>query len=628
VSFTSHHDQDVKEQIRQATDIVDLVGGYLQLRRQGHGYVALCPWHDDQHPSLQVNPERQSWKCWVCDIGGDVFSFVMQREGVDFREALEMLADRAGVSLRSPSGPRPQPGSPGDKRTLYQAAEWAEDQFHRCLLHTREAEPARRYLKERGITSESVERFRLGFSPDSWQWLLDRARTTPFSPQVLEAAGLCAKSDKSGRFYDFFRGRLLFSIRDVQNRPIAFGGRVLPGHEDDRTGKYINSRETRIFSKSDQLYGLHIARDAGGKKQEREREIVVVEGYTDVVMAHQCGVDNVVAVLGTALGSRHIRLLRRFADRINLVLDADEAGQSRTNEILELFVAEQVDLRILTLPEGLDPCDFVFEHGADAFRKLLGGARDALDHKVHVATEGINLATETHRANQALETILSTIARAPRPQLGTATEVRLREQQILARMARQFNVAESVIRDRLNELRRKTSRGRQNAAPSAQQPPAGPPKVRELDVREVELLEVLVSHPELVADAVSEIEIGHLRSETLRAIYGTIHGIHDERGTPDFGNVLTALEDPRLKNIWVELDERAHAKAEEALEDARKRLQGLIDEFRYALQDEASRRELAALEEKRLSEQEELDALKKLIAQRRDRQGISAPTEG
>lgn len=628
MSFTSHHDQDVKEQIRQATDIVDLVGGYLQLRRQGRGYVALCPWHDDTRPSLQVNPERQSWKCWVCDIGGDVFSFLMQREGVNFREALQMLADRAGIPLRAQTGPRPQPGSPGDKRTLYQAAQWAEEQFHRCLLDSREAESARRYLADRGITQASIERFRLGFSPDSWQWLLDRARPTPFSPQVLEAASLCGRSEKSGRYYDFFRGRLLFSIRDVQNRPIAFGGRVLPGHADDKVGKYVNSRETRIFSKSDQLYGLNIARDAVTANRDKPQEIVVVEGYTDVVMAHQCGVDNVVAVLGTALGAGHIRLLRRYADRINLVLDADEAGQRRTNEILELFVAEQVDLRILTLPEGLDPCDFVREHGPDAFRELLADAKDALDHKVHAATRGINLATETHRANQALETILSTIARAPRPQLGTSTEMRLREQQILSRMARQFHVAESVIRDRLNELRRKASRRRPAAAPAARQPNAAPPKVRELDAREVELLEVLVVHAELVADAVREIEIGQLRSEPLRAIFGTIHGIHDKGLTPDFGNVLTALEDPRLKNIWVELDERAHAKAEEALEDARHRLQGLIDDFRYALQAKDRGRELAALEEKRLSEQEELDALEKLIAQERDRQGISAPTDG
>jgi len=628
VSFTSPQDQDIKEQVRQATDIVELIGGYLQLRRQGRNYVAICPWHDDTRPSLQVNPERQSWKCWVCDIGGDVFSFVMQHERVGFPESLEMLANRAGIPLRSSPQPKTQRGSPNDKRTLYDAAKWAEDQFHRCLLHAPEAATARQYLEERGITPASIERFHLGFSPDAWQWLLDRATTAPFSPQVLEAAGLCAKSPNSGRYYDFFRGRVIFSIRDVQGRPIAFGGRVLPQSADQKMGKYINSRETRLFSKSDQLYGLDVARAAVATQREN-REIVVVEGYTDAVMAHQVGVDNVVAVLGTALGPGHIRLLRRFADKITLVLDADEAGQRRTNEILELFVAEQVDLRILSLPEGLDPCDFLLEQGADAFRKLLDGAVDALEHKLRSATEGINLASETHRANQALEDVLATLAKAPSPQVATQSEMRLREQQMLLRLTRQFNVSETEIRGRLNDLRRKAGNRRQTVSPSAQQPPsAGAPKVREIDSREAELLEILIEHPELVADAASEIEVGQLQSEATRAIYQTIRRIHDAGRAPDFGNVLTALDDPRLKNIWVELDERAHAKAEEALEDAQKRWQGLIADFRHISQDKVSRQELAALEEKRLSDQEELDALKMRFAQEKDRQGISAPTDG
>jgi len=625
VSFTSPQDQDIKDQVRQATDIVELIGGYLQLRRQGRNYVALCPWHNDEHPSLQVNPERQSWKCWVCDIGGDVFSFVMRHERVDFREALEMLADRAGIPLRSSPQPKTQPGSPNDKRTLYDAAKWAEDQFHRCLLNAPEAEAARRYLEERGITRASMERFHLGFSPDAWQWLLDRARTAPFSPQVLEAAGLCAKSTNSGRYYDFFRGRVIFSIRDVQGRPIAFGGRVLPQAADQRMGKYINSRETRLFSKSDQLYALDVAREADAKK----REIVVVEGYTDVVMAHQVGVDNVVAVLGTALGPGHIRLLRRFADKIILVLDADEAGQRRTNEILELFVAEQVDLRILSLPEGLDPCDFLLDQGAGPFRELLDGAADALEHKLRTATEGINLASETHRANQALEEVLATLAKAPPPQVATQSEIRLREQQLLLRLTRQFNVSETEIRSRLSDLRRKAGSRRQPASQSDQQPPsAGAPKVREIDSREAELLEILSVHPELVAEAASEIEVGQLHSEATRAIYQTIRSIYDAGRAPDFGNVLTALDDPRLKNIWVELDERAHAKAEEALEDAQKRWQGLVADFHRVQETKDRRQKLAALEEKRLSEPEELDALNSLIAQERDRQGISAPTDG
>ncbi|HMO86224.1 MAG TPA: CHC2 zinc finger domain-containing protein, partial [Lacipirellulaceae bacterium] len=167
--------QDAKEQVRQAVDIVDLVGGYVALRRQGRGFVALCPWHDDSRPSLQVNPERQSWKCWVCDVGGDIFSWVMRSEGLEFREALEMLAERAGVTLQPSAAPRSEAESQFDRRNLLRAMAWAEEQFHQCLRQSPEAEPARRYLAERGIEDASIDKFRLGFAPQQWDWLLGRA---------------------------------------------------------------------------------------------------------------------------------------------------------------------------------------------------------------------------------------------------------------------------------------------------------------------------------------------------------------------------------------------------------------------------------------------------------------------
>lgn len=623
MSFAAPHQQDEKERVRQATDIVDLIGGYLPLRRQGRNYVALCPWHDDSRPSLQVNPERQSWKCWVCDLGGDVFSFFMKKEGVDFREALQMLAERAGIPLATTPQKVP-PGSPEDKRTLYQAMQWAEEQFHRCLLHAPEAAAARSYVQERGLSPASIQQFRLGFAPDSWQWILERARGTPFSAAVLEAADLVRRSSTSGRLYDAFKGRLLFPIHDTQGRTIALGGRVLPGQAPEHAGKYINSRETRLFSKSDQLYGLDLARDAVTKS----REIVVVEGYTDVIAAHQVGVNHVVAVLGTALGARHIRVLRRFVDKVILVLDGDEAGQRRTNEILELFVAEQVDLRILTLPDQLDPCDFLLQYGAEPFRELLAGAIDALAHKLRVATRGINLTQDTHRANLALEEILATIAKAPRSLTATTTETRLREQQLLARLAREFAVAEADLRTRLNDLRRKPAGGTTPARPVAEPPSKPAIRVRDLEPREVELIEILLVHPELVAEAIQGIEAGQLKSAAVRTIYHTFHSLHDADRTPDFGNALMDLEDAHLKNILVELDERAHAKAEEAQEDALARLRGLIERFRYELETKDRPQKLAALESKRLSEQEELAALQHLIAQERNRQGISAPTDG
>ena len=353
--------QDAKERVRQAIDIVDLVGDYLQLRREGRGYKALCPWHDDSKPSLTVDPERQTFRCWVCDIGGDIFSFVMRHDKVTFPEALQMLADRAGIPLSTSEG-RGQ----DEKRLLYQAMAWAEEQFHACLLSP-EGETARGYLAGRGIEPENWNKYHLGYTPDRWDWLLERARGTRFGPKVLETVGLVGQRRSGQGYYDRFKGRVLFSIRDPQGRPVGVGGRILPGSTDEQAAKYVNSPETPLFSKSNLLYGLDQAKDTLAKT----RTALVMEGYTDCLIAQQYGFGSALAVLGTALGERHIKLLRRFVDRIVLVLDGDEAGRRRTDQILELFVAEQMDLRILTLPDELDPCDFLLERGAAAFAALV-----------------------------------------------------------------------------------------------------------------------------------------------------------------------------------------------------------------------------------------------------------------
>ena len=287
--------QDAKEQVRQSIDIVDLTSSYMALRRQGRGYVAVCPWHDDTRPSLQINPERQSFKCWVCDIGGDIFSFLMRMEGVEFREALEMLADRAGIDL-APKRAIAGQGSEFERRNLYAALAWAEQQFHDNLMNAPQADLARRYLAARGIQEETTKRFRLGFAPSSWDWLL--SRSTQFSAAVLERVGLVAKRQNGSGHYDRFRGRLMFSIRDTRSRPIAFGGRVIPGLEAEdpnhQEAKYINSPETPLFNKSSELYALDVAKDSINKQQG----IVVMEGYTDVLMAHQHGITNAVGRVG------------------------------------------------------------------------------------------------------------------------------------------------------------------------------------------------------------------------------------------------------------------------------------------------------------------------------------------
>ena len=601
-----------KEQVKRAIDIVDLVGEYIPLRREGRGYKGLCPWHDDSRPSLQVNPERQTFRCFVCNIGGDIFSFIEKREGVSFKEALAMLAERAGVRLTRSAG---QPADEADqKRLLYQAAAWAEQQFHECLMRSEEGDIARRYLKSRGITIDSARRYHLGFAPNQWDWLLKRARETRFTPPLLHKIGLVKERTQGQGYFDFFRGRVMFSIRDVQGRPVATGGRLLPelGTEG---AKYINTPETPLFSKSNLLYGLDVAKDAISKG----RAAMVMEGYTDCVIAQQCGLDNAVAVLGTALGERHIRLLRRFADRIDLVLDGDEAGRKRTDEILELFVSEQVDLRILTLPDDLDPADFLLQKGADAFRELLSGAVDALKHKFRQATAGRDEQSAAHEASIALEQVLSTVARAPRLQSGTTTASKLKEQYVLSYLAHQFRVPEEALRKRIASIRNEVRKPSAAAAP-AHAPAANEPK-KLLD-RDYLLLEILVQSPEWMAEAQAQVAPEELRCLKVRAIYAKCRELCQAGILPTFDRLLLEIDDGELKTVLVELDEAHYAKN---CSDRSQELQELLAAFREAREQRSQAQRTDAL--RAAGEEEALD-LNDIVKKKRRRQGISDPTDG
>ena len=621
--------QDAKEQIRRAIDIVDLVGSYVALRRQGRGYVALCPWHDDSRPSLQVNPERQSFKCWVCDIGGDIFSFLMRTEGIEFREALEMLADRAGVTL-APTKQQGEEPSQFDRRNLLRAMAWAEKQYCECLSQAEAAEPARHYLAERGISAESISQFRLGFAPASWDWLLNRAVQAGSSPTVLERVGLVSRRQSGEGYYDRFRGRLMFSIRDVRSRPIAFGGRVLPGVDDgdpDRAeAKYINSPETPLFNKSSQLYALDLAR-AG---IAHEQAIVVMEGYTDVIMAHQYGITNAVAVLGTALGDRHVPLVRRFTDSVTLVLDGDEAGQRRTMQILDgllaLFVAQEIDLQILTLPEGADPCDVIATQGSDAFRQLLSTSVDALDHKINAVTNGLASAPGTHRSAQAVEEILSALARALPTRMGASSAAFVREQQVLSRLSREFGLTEDALHTRLTARRRKiASRGRsQRAAKPASDEPRSTQRLT-LSAWERELLELLLHQPEVLPRLAEVLTPEEIPTDVCRTFYVQALAAMHAGQIPTFDQLMLATDDPDAKSLLVDCDEHGR---EKLTSDTDQRVRDLLARIAQEKQTARHQSQLAELKQHRLDPQHEQEVLAELFNDFRRRQTGSAPTDG
>ena len=623
-------DFDLKDRVKQATNIVSLIGGDMQLRRQGGNYVGLCPWHEDSRPSFQINESRQSWACWVCADRGDVFSYVMKRDSLGFREALEFLANEAGIQITK-SGRKVEKGSARDKNTLFAAMEWAQEKYHQFLLHSDEAAAVRGYLADRNLTAETIAEFKIGFAPLAWSWLMDQARSTEFSGEILDACNVVMANQRGG-WYERFRGRVLFPIQNLQQRPIGFGGRVVPGiygTEEEPKGKYVNTSETLLFTKSDNLYGLsQVYREV-----QKERRLTIVEGYTDVIAAYQAGLRNTVAVLGTALNERHIKLIKRFADQVTLVLDGDEAGQKRTNQILDLFVAQDMDLRILSLPEGSDPFDYVQQQGADAFQGLVDQAPDALAHKINVETRGIDLINQTHAANQALENILKTVAQVPASVIAASAAKSLRQDQMLTRLARQFQTTREQVKARLKELRNSTrpSRFRQDEAHQN----TNEVDFSKFDIKEAELLQLILTEPALADIAIERVSPEQFAFGPLKEIFETIGEFFHDGREASYESVMLHVDDPVLKNVVEYLLEEATKKQAaananntgiELAVDAQ--LESVIEAFNRQQIQSAQQANISKLQQPSLKADEEAMALEDLLRQTRQRQGLTAPTDG
>ncbi len=365
----------VREQIRAANDIVEIIQSYVPLRRAGANFVALCPFHKEKTPSFHVSPSRQAFHCFGCHKGGDVFRFVQDYENISFPEALQRLAHRAGIVIEYDETPA-QHGERAAKDLLREIHEQLTRRWQQSLAHDAGGRIAREYLAQRRVSPEAITRFRLGYAPDAWDDTVNWARSKRWDIAVVEQAGLVIPRDPNDRargHYDRFRGRLMFPIADEQGRVVAFSGRILSG--DEKVAKYVNSPETPIFTKSRILYGLDKARrailDAGS--------VLVCEGQLDLIACHMAGVENVVAPQGTALTSDHLRILRRYAQEAILCFDSDNAGQKAAARILDDLLGSNLSIRVITLPAPHDPDSYIREHGGDAFRQLASGARDFFD---------------------------------------------------------------------------------------------------------------------------------------------------------------------------------------------------------------------------------------------------------
>jgi len=368
---------DSINQVRDAADITEVIGAYTDLKRAGGQMMGLCPFHDERSPSFSVDPTDKLYHCFGCGEAGDIFGFVMEKEGLGFSEAVEALADRYGVELqREQEDPRAEARRQARQR-LQQLLERSAAYYASYLWESREAGKARDYLAERGLTESALRDFGVGFAPSAWDKILLAGQRAGFRVEELRAVGLVQRSRQGGE-YDRFRSRIMFPIRDARGRTLGFGGRAM---RDDQGAKYVNTAETDFFHKSQILYGLDRARAA----MARANRAVVVEGYTDVIALHQAGIEGTVAVMGTAITPDQVKALSGVVSEVVLALDADEAGQAAMVRVQGVAGERRMRLRVAAMPKGVDPAEMMLEeNGSERFRALVESSGELTDFQVEL----------------------------------------------------------------------------------------------------------------------------------------------------------------------------------------------------------------------------------------------------
>lgn len=378
----ARYSEEILDEIRTRLDIVAVISEYVPLKKGGKNFKGLCPFHQEKNPSFMVDEERQIFHCFGCGEGGNIFTFIMKMEKLNFPEAIKMLAQKAGVSL--PVSEKQNSKNIQEKDLIYRLNEIAADYYHKNLFLT-QGKSALDYLLKRGFSKEIINKFELGYALPGFEHLVNVFLSKKITPAGLFKAGLASKSTKTNKTIDYFRNRIIFPIFNLQGNIIAFGGRVL----DDKLPKYINSPETLVYQKSKNLYGFFQAK----KSIRKQNQVIVMEGYTDVLMAHQFGVDNAVASLGTALTVQQISFVKRFADEMIVAFDADTAGQSATLRSLSLIKKAGIKVRVISLPANSDPADILLKKGKQFFINLIERALPLIDYKLKILIQQFNPAT-------------------------------------------------------------------------------------------------------------------------------------------------------------------------------------------------------------------------------------------
>ena len=577
-------DQAIVNQVQQANDIVDVIGEHLSLKKKGKEMVGLCPFHDDHRPSMYVNPVKQIFKCFACGAGGDVFKFVQMRENLTFPQAIQRLAERVGIKIEPIKTPKDKgrQSEDVDPNKLAKVNAWAAKYFQQNLHDKQKGRSTRDYLVERKIDAESVKRWQLGLALSSGDDLIKAAKTRGIPPKLLEQAGLVAGQEGTG-LRDKFVNRLMFPITDATARVIGFGGRTL----SEEGAKYINSPTTALFDKSNSLYGLEHARHQIGSTGTA----IVVEGYTDVIMAHSKGITSVVASLGTSFTTGQARILRRYAKKIVLIFDSDAAGIEAANRALEICIAQRIDIKLASVPEGKDPCDFLLSAGKERFEQLVAEAVDVFEFKWSRLTENFTTDGALIDKKAAIEEFLQTIATS----LWAGKLAPIDRGLVVNQLSRIIGLGAKEINA---ELRRKVGR----AARAATYPDTVGPKTQKAQTIDFgqglfaaaqrEILEVLLNKPELFDIVKQKITAETFDVPILKQIAAILFETLSTEPAVSLTAVLAKAESPQESSAIVQL-----AQAGEDKDNFQSRLTGALDAIQRH-QAQKRKTEIKAIEDK------------------------------
>jgi len=528
--------QDVIERIRAQTDIVDLVGQYMNLRRSGDNYRALCPFHNEKTPSFNVNHSRQIFHCFGCGRGGDAFRFLMLHDGLSFPEAVRVLARRAGIPLEAES-----PGTVhrrAQRTRLVELNGFAQTYFRRQLSSETGLEP-RRYIERRGISNEVKEQFMLGYAPDSWTHCVVQAGKAGFSQQEIERSGLGKRRPGGDGLYDLFRNRLMFPIHNISGNVVGFGGRTLGDDEP----KYINTPETDVYHKGETLYGLYQARDA----VRQQRTVLIVEGYMDLLPVVQAGFANVVATLGTALTDRQAGLVRRFAESAVLVYDGDDAGVTAAERGVAVLAQVGIEPRVVLLPEGNDPDDFIRDKGPEGFREVLDHAADMLEFVLRDGAADTLTPSDKSALAQRAFAVIGAIGDS------------VKQSSYLRVLAHRLKVDETSVRREFSRSRRRR-RSRDSS----------PVEIRSRKWPDVtyDLFNVLVRHPDYIETAREQVQLDMMDDGPVKELLSVLFDADTRTVRPEqlFGRLKSEEAHALLSGALVDTVEKPEDECRELFE--------------------------------------------------------------